>query len=145
MKNVNLSEKEYARFEARVQKDKCWEWLGPLDKDGYGTFYLRRKPRRAHRVSWYAHQGMIKEGYVIHHVCMNRRCVNPGHLEMVTRAVNNMRSNSISAINARKTRCKNGHEFDKVYSGTRYCTTCENAKSKRLRKKWAETPLLPGI
>ena len=74
---------------------------------------------------------------VIDHICKNRNCVNLKHLKLVTIKENVLEnSNSIGAINSRKTTCKNGHLFDKKYGNQRYCSICENAKSKRLRKKW---------
>ncbi|WP_189389045.1 HNH endonuclease signature motif containing protein [Streptomyces sp. SDr-06] len=128
----------------RVRRDSdCLVWTGPLDKDGYGFFYLRRKNRRAHRVAWYDMHGEIPEGMVINHVCRNRACVNAQHLQVVTIRENVLKdSAAVSAINARKTHCKRGHPFDRVYrkSGDRghqrYCSICEAAKSRRLQAKW---------
>jgi hypothetical protein len=139
----NLTASEKARFLSRTRRDvDCLIWAGPLDKDGYGTFYLRRKDRRAHRVAWYDMHGEIPEGMVINHVCRNRACVNAQHLQVVTIRENTLKdSSTVSAINARKTHCKNGHPFDRIYKKARgghqrYCSICEAAKSKRLRAKW---------
>lgn len=142
----NLTAPEWARFALRVQFDNtdCHNWTGPLDKDGYGTFYLRRKSRKAHRVAWYNMRGEIPEGLVINHVCRNRACVNQQHLQLVTVAENTLKdSAALSAINARKTHCPRGHTYDRVYptktgrGSQRACSVCESAKRKRLRKKWA--------
>lgn len=139
----NLSAPEIARFKSRIRKDgDCHTWTGPLDKDGYGTFYLRRKNRRAHRVAWYDMHGEIPEGMVINHVCRNRACVNAQHLQVVTIRENTLKdSTTVSAINARKTHCKYGHPFDRTYRKSkggfqRYCSICEAAKSRRLHAKW---------
>jgi hypothetical protein len=149
MKNVNLTEKEISRFLEKIAKPmedtQCWEWTANKDKDGYGMFFLRRKNRRAHRVSYYAYKGEIPDGYVIHHICKNPSCVNPNHLEARDKHSNWLDSNNVGAINKRKKYCKNGHPFDKVYGGQRYCSICENEKQKRLRKKWKKEPLLEGV
>jgi hypothetical protein len=140
----NLTESEKARFMSRVRRDvDCLVWTGRLDKDGYGFFYLRRKTRRAHRVAWYDMHGEIPDGMVINHVCRNRACVNAQHLQVVTIRENTLKdSTTVSAINARKTHCKRGHPFDRVYpksggpGSQRYCSICEAAKSRRLQAKW---------
>lgn len=141
----NLSESEKQRFNSRIRKEStgCHVWTGPLDKDGYGTFYLRRKNRRAHRVAWYDMHSEIADGMVVNHVCRNRACVNAQHLQVVTVAENNLNdSTTVSAINARKTHCQNGHPYDRVYrtkkgSGVqRYCSICAAEKKRKLRAKW---------
>lgn len=128
---------------SRVRRDvDCLVWTGPLDKDGYGSFYLRRKNRRAHRVAWYDMHGEIPDGMVINHVCRNRACVNAQHLQVVTIRENTLKdSTTVSAINARKTHCPRGHAYDRTYKKAkggqqRYCSTCEAAKSRRLQAKW---------
>lgn len=149
MKNVNLTEEEMSRFLEKVKQPildhKCWEWTANQDKDGYGMFFLRRRNRRAHRVSYYAYKGEIPKGFVVHHICKNRRCVNPNHLEARSIYDNLMDSNNVGAINKRRVYCKNGHKFDKVYGNQRYCSICENEKQKRLRKKWNREPQLVGV
>lgn len=104
----------------------CWEYAGRLNDQGYGVASSGPKggSRQAHRVIWEFLVGEIPEGCELDHLCHNRdtscgggkecphrRCVNPDHLEVVTGAVNNARSNSPSAANARKTHCNRGHEF----------------------------------
>lgn len=124
---------------SKVEKrNDCWLWQGQLDKDGYGTFYLRRVGRRAHRVGWYMLNGEIPEGMVVNHVCGHRNCVNPQHLDLLTPRENALKdSRSLGAINARKVHCPEGHEYDREYSGQRYCSICEAAKRRRLRIKWS--------
>lgn len=135
---MNLTESEHSRFMSKVLvENDCWLWQGPLDKDGYGTFYLRRRSRRAHRVGWYMHHGEIPQGMVVNHKCRRRHCVNPQHLEVVTVRENALKdSRSIGAINARKTHCPKGHPYDRTYGRQRYCSICDAEKARRLRRTW---------
>ena len=138
----NLTEAEQLRFDSKwVKQGDCHEWQGPLDRDGYGTFYLRRRGRRAHRVGWFAHNGPIPEGMVVNHSCRNRACVNVQHLRLFTVTENALSdSSSLAYINSRKIHCPRGHTYDKVatYRGKtqRVCSTCERDKQRRLRAKW---------
>lgn len=136
---MNLTPVEHERFMAKVRKDGagCWLWQGPLDRDGYGSFYLRRLNRRAHRVGWYMLNGPIPKGLVVNHICKYRHCVNPQHLELLTARQNALKdSRAVGAVNARKTHCPQGHPFDRRYKRQRACSVCEAAKARRLRAKW---------
>lgn len=138
MEKFTKAEKE--RFNSKWKKvGQCYLWQGPLDKDGYGSFFFRRRNRRAHRVAYYYNIGDIPQGFWVDHLCGNRNCVRSDHLRLVTPKQNALEnSRSVAAINARKTHCKNGHEFDRKYGNQRYCSICHAAKSKRLRKKWKD-------
>lgn len=136
---MNMTEQELARFKSRIVESPmgCWLWQGPLDKDGYGTFFFRRLNRRAHRVGYFLRHGPIAQGLVVNHTCRNRACVNPQHLEAVDARASALKdSNSVGYVNSQKTHCKEGHPFDRKYGKQRYCSICSAAKSKRLRAKW---------
>lgn len=135
---MKITESEMSRYAAKYERSgDCLLWINPLDKDGYGAFYFRRKNRRAHRFAYWLAYGDIPEGMVVNHKCKKRHCVNPQHLELLTPYENTMYDSvSIGAINARKTHCKNGHPFDRKYGKQRYCSICESAKRKRLNAKW---------
>ncbi len=82
------------QFEAQVRVDAesdCWLWAGPLVASGYGRFQLNDQSWMAHRVAYTLLVGPIPVGLVLDHLCRNRRCVNPKHLEPVTSKENTLR------------------------------------------------------
>lgn len=135
-----------ARFDAKVNfagpvptdfRDPCWLWTGPTTGNGYAQFTTggRGSPRAlVHRWNYKRHVGAIPNGWQVDHLCKIRHCVNPAHLEAVPQRVNNARSESPSAKNARKTHCPQGHRLagDNLHPtylrvGQRKCVTCHRA------------------
>lgn len=124
------------RFWTKVNKtSNCWNWTGAVIQNGYGQFFFGGKVVGAHRASYEINVAQIPEGMEIDHLCRNRKCVNPEHLEVVTRQVNQLRSNSVSGINARKTHCVRGHEYtsENTYleKKGKSCRTCRNKANSR--------------
>lgn len=102
--------------------DGCWEWTGYRNRDGYGGFRLDPRGHvAAHRVSRHLFVGDVEirvpEGRItatcltLDHLCRNRGCVDPFHLEPVTNVVNSHRGETLNAANAAKTHCPQGHEY----------------------------------
>ena len=88
----------------------CWPWLGAKNNKGYGVVYnADRSYCMAHRVAYEIVLGPIPDGLYPDHLCRNRSCVNPWHIEPVTNRENVLRGDS---PNRAKTHCKNGHPFN---------------------------------
>jgi hypothetical protein len=109
----------------------CWNWKGAVLGGGYGnwtTARLRGYPQLAHRFAYEYLVGPIPDGMVLDHLCRNRICVNPDHLEPVTQQVNVLRGERSIMHRKRpewrKDTCKWGHSEWREASGRRRCVPC---------------------
>lgn len=130
------------RFWIKVNKagaEECWPWVGGFDAYGYGSFNDGQKTVKSHRFAYEQLIGNLSAGLSLDHLCRNRACVNPHHMEQVTRGENVLRSPiNITAINARKTHCNNGHSLSDAYvdktKGWRKCRQCHSERRRKQRK-----------
>lgn len=114
--------------------DECWNWSGSIHRLGYGQVRWGGGFRKAHRVAYELAIGPIPDGLELDHLCRNRRCVRPDHLEPVTHAENVRRGR------VHKTTCRNGHPYEgnlviDTASGARRCRTCRNAQSAERKRR----------
>lgn len=110
-----------------------------IQKKGYSqhTRLIDGKRKQGHTVAYIEKHGAIPEGMVLDHLCRNRACINPDHLEPVTQRENILRGEGVAAKNAQKTHCKHGHQFTKentyLYQGKRLCRECRRLHEKAHR------------
>lgn len=94
---------------------ECWLWTAQKNSYGYGRFSVAGRHRLAHRLSYEMLIGEVPPGLDLDHLCRVRDCVNPWHLEPVTRTVNILRGAApaiVSARHAAVTHCPKGHPYD---------------------------------
>ncbi len=95
----------------RKTENGCWEWMGRINNQGYGVIGSggRHSTEYVHRLSYLYFRSEIPEDLVVDHLCRNRRCANPYHLEVVTQIENIRRGNSPAAVTRRNGFCCRGH------------------------------------
>lgn len=149
----DLLPKAKGRFEASYKVvNGCWEWQKSLSRSGYGVFWYDNHNMVAHRISYSLYKGPIPEGLPLDHICANKKCVNPDHLEVVTFKENTSRMHNRKRSD---THCANGHAFAEVgtYERTRNgrkvktCNKCTEISRLKYRSanKIVKTRLLNQV
>lgn len=127
----------YAKVEPMLDDLGCWEWTGCKNPKGYGLF-KSQFGNVAHRFAWCLLFGAVPAGLELDHLCRNRGCVNPSHLEAVTHRENLSRG-AIGHYD-RPSACKNGHPFSatnthSLYGKYRQCRECGRIRTQRYRER----------
>jgi hypothetical protein len=126
------------RLSAPDIQSGCWNWRRAVGSSGYPHIKVGGRERSAARVSFEAFCGPMPDGYEPDHLCRNRRCINPGHIEAVTRAENIRRR---ELHRAHPGLCKNGHLLTAARTraeGGRYCRICVRDSKRRQRAKLSQ-------
>lgn len=149
-----LNASDINRFLTKIEPstpDDCWVWNGGhFQQTHYAMFSVRRDdgkwvPTTAHRIAWTLfNEEAPVTGMHIDHLCRNRWCVNPWHLEQVTPQTNTLRGEGPSAKCAQQTHCVHGHEFtdENTYrrpNGRRECRECMRGRDRQ-RDRTGYTP-----
>lgn len=145
-----ISETRLPLFWAKVLRHgegDCWPWNAYRNQDGYG-YYFANRFMAAHRIAYMLTVGPIPDGLQLDHLCRNRACCNPAHLEPVTARENCLRGETVAARNAAKTHCSNGHPYagDNLITKRhgRACRICKNLSDKfGMRRKRAAARCTP--
>lgn len=125
----------------------CWDWIACCNSKGYGRFSVGRRGVNAHRFAYEHLVGLIPDGLECDHLCRKHACVNPLHIEPVSRAENVLRSPERraggvvrGAQQKAKTHCPAGHPYDENNTylrkhGGRTCKMCQNIRLRRYRSR----------
>lgn len=121
------------RYCEQTNKWLCWEWLGALDRDGYPRITIDGMSVNAAKYAYEQIVAPIPKGLHTDHLCRNKKCVNPTHIEPVTPAENNRRR--LLYYN-KVTVCKRGHKLisDNIYKNGKNSTTCKICKNEKRSK-----------
>lgn len=140
----SLTRSEIARLfgNVRITQSGCWKWIG-VTRRGYSRISFRNEKVAVHRLffAWLVQaipRGVGRSIPQLDHLCRNRSCVNPAHLELVSMLENIARSEGKTALSVRNNQCLNGHDFTAtntiLHNGGRLCRICRNERQRTHRK-----------
>lgn len=123
-----------------ITDNGCWQWTGSIGLKGYGLTSYKDISYSAHKFIYQLLKGEVPAGLVLDHLCRNRSCVNPKHLEIVTQQVNLLRGKTKAAENAAKRECIKGHKYtdENTYvkpNGARNCKICQRIRVMNYQRK----------
>lgn len=125
-------------LERRIVIENCWLFDCAPNLYGYGRIKVSGKTLATHRIAYEATKGPIPEGLQIDHLCRNRLCFKPDHLEAVTPRENVLRGASTAAQRAKVTHCPVGHPYSaentRFYGRKRHCRACHRALMRARRE-----------
>ncbi len=131
-----------------IQESGCWDWVGGKDSGGYGQLYdpITGRTVGAHRWIYEQEHGPIPEGYQCHHICADRACVNPTHIELCASSREHFERDQpwqnaqrrAADRERAKTHCPRGHPYsgDNLYvgpNGYRVCRMCQRIADRKYR------------
>jgi hypothetical protein len=130
------------RLYSRIRIDSsngCWNWIGAISNNRYGSLYWDGRMQKTHRIAWILKNGKIPVGMDLDHLCRNTRCCNPSHLEVVTRS-ENLRRSPLMDRKSQNTHCPSGHEYGGqnlrlTKKGYRVCKTCMRQHTRDWRAR----------
>lgn len=122
-----MPERFWVKVDQPSDPNLCMNWKAGVDTNGYGRMKFRGAVRPAHRIAWTLVVGEIAPGLQLDHLCLNKLCVNPLHLEPVTQ-VENMRRTI-------QTHCKWGHPLHRLGPTRNVCRTCNLAAVRRYKAR----------
>lgn len=139
-----FTDRDRARFWVKVDRrgpDECWPWTAGRNTEGYGHFRWNSSVHTAHRCAFALERGDIDPEQVVDHLCRNRACCNPAHLESVTHRINVQRGVPRAS---KITRCPSNHAYDEANTGwyehprtgerERFCRACKREKRAESRQ-----------
>jgi hypothetical protein len=129
-----MTDRLWSKVDTSAGLDGCWPWTGTTNRNGYGRLWVNRRWATTHRLVYERLVEPIPEGLTLDHLCRNRACCNPTHLEPVTNRENVLRGVGLSATAARRMECRRGHPYDGLRRDgdqtNRYCRTCNRMRQR---------------